>query len=44
PYCVTIDFNTAEDQSVTIRDRDTMKQIRLPITELVNYFTVKCFY
>jgi glycyl-tRNA synthetase len=44
PYCVTIDFDTANDQSVTIRDRDSMKQIRLPITELVNYFTVKCFY
>jgi glycyl-tRNA synthetase len=44
PYCVTIDFDTANDQSVTVRDRDTMKQIRLPITELVNYFTVKCFY
>jgi glycyl-tRNA synthetase len=44
PFCVTIDFDTANDQSVTIRDRDSMKQIRLPITELVNYFTVKCFY
>lgn len=44
PYCVTVDFDTANDQSVTIRDRDTMKQIRLPITELVSYFTVKLFY
>jgi len=44
PYCVTVDFDTANDQSVTIRERDSMKQIRLPITELVNYFTVKCFY
>jgi glycyl-tRNA synthetase len=44
PYCVTIDFDTANDQSVTIRERDSMKQIRLPITELVNYFTVKCFF
>jgi glycyl-tRNA synthetase len=44
PYCVTIDFDTANDQSVTVRDRDSMKQIRLPITELVNYLTVKCFY
>lgn len=43
PYCVTIDFDTVNDQSVTIRERDSMKQIRLPITELVNYFTVKCF-
>lgn len=44
PYCITVDFDTFEDQSVTIRDRDTMKQIRLPIQELVNYFTVKTFY
>ncbi len=44
PYCVTIDFQTLEDQTVTVRDRDTMAQIRLPIVDLVNYFTVKCFY
>lgn len=44
PFCITVDFDTFEDQSVTIRDRDTMKQIRLPIQELVNYFTVKTFY
>ncbi|MDO5330091.1 MAG: glycine--tRNA ligase [Bacillota bacterium] len=44
PYCVTVDFDTAEDGSVTIRDRDSMSQIRMPIKELVNYFTVKCFY
>lgn len=44
PYCITVDFDTFEDQSVTIRDRDTMKQIRLPIQELVNYLTVKTFY
>jgi Glycyl-tRNA synthetase (class II) len=44
PFCVTIDFDTANDQSVTVRDRDSMKQIRLPITELVSYFRVKCFY
>jgi glycyl-tRNA synthetase len=44
PYCVTIDFDTAADSSVTIRERDTMKQIRLPIDELINYFKVKLFY
>ena len=36
PYCVTIDFDTLEDNTVTIRDRDTMEQIRLPIEELNN--------
>ena len=34
PYCVTIDFETEEDDSVTIRDRDTMEQIRLKICEV----------
>ena len=35
PYCVTVDFETLEDKKVTIRDRDTMQQIRVPIAELV---------
>ena len=35
PYCVTVDFDTLEDQQVTIRDRDTMHQVRLPIGDLV---------
>lgn len=39
PYCVTIDFDTLEDDSVTIRDRDTMEQIRLPISEIENYIS-----
>ncbi|MEK6938312.1 MAG: glycine--tRNA ligase [Nanoarchaeota archaeon] len=33
-YCVTIDFDSLDDKAVTIRDRDTTKQIRVPITEL----------
>lgn len=44
PFCITIDFDTMNDQSVTIRERDSMKQIRLPIDELINYLTVKVFY
>ena len=39
PYCVTIDFDTLEDGSVTIRERDSMKQIRLPASELVDYIS-----
>ena len=38
PYCVTFDFESLEDQSVTIRERDSMEQIRLPIVQLVDYF------
>lgn len=34
PYCVTIDFDTLEDNQVTIRDRDTMEQVRVSIDEL----------
>ena len=41
PLCVTVDFDTETDGAVTIRDRDTMTQIRLPISELVEYVTKK---
>jgi len=44
PMCVTIDFDTLEDNTVTIRDRDTMEQIRLSIDELVDYVTKKIQY
>lgn len=37
PYCITIDFDTLEDQTVTIRDRDTMEQKRLSVFEIVDY-------
>ena len=39
PYCVTIDFDTIEDKAVTIRDRDTMKQDRVNIDQLINYLS-----
>ena len=41
PFCVTIDFDTLQDDTVTIRDRDTMGQIRLKIDELKDYLTDK---
>jgi len=34
PYCVTVDYDTKEDNTVTIRFRDSMKQERVPISEL----------
>ncbi|MFS8130996.1 MAG: glycine--tRNA ligase [Candidatus Dojkabacteria bacterium] len=37
PYCVTVDFDTLEDQAVTIRDRDSMQQERILISELPEY-------
>ena len=41
PFCITVDFDSLEDNAVTIRDRDTMEQIRLPIAELKNYIAEK---
>lgn len=41
PYCVTVDFDTLQDESVTVRDRDTMKQERVKINELENYLKEK---
>ncbi len=41
PYCITFDFDSLEDQSVTIRDRDTMQQVRIKIDELDTYFENK---
>ena len=37
PYCVTVDFDTLEDNTVTVRERDSMAQVRLPIDQLVAY-------
>lgn len=41
PYCVTIDFDTLEDDTVTIRDRDTMEQVRVKIDELNKWIQEK---
>lgn len=41
PYCVTVDFDTLNDNKVTIRDRDTMEQIRISIDEIENYIEEK---
>ncbi|MCU1637088.1 MAG: Glycine-tRNA synthetase subunit beta, partial [Cryobacterium sp.] len=37
PYCVTVDFDSLEDQAVTVRDRDTMAQERVPLAGLFGY-------
>ncbi len=37
PFCITYDFESLEDESVTVRDRDTMEQERVKISELVAY-------
>ena len=48
PLCITVDFqtvgdeNTPADNCVTVRDRDTMEQVRIPIAELKDYIAKKC--
>ena len=44
PFCVTVDFDTLEDNTVTIRDRDTMSQVRVRVDELDNYFAKEFAY
>jgi glycyl-tRNA synthetase len=41
PFCVTYDFESVEDNCVTVRDRDTMEQVRIPIAELTAYINSK---
>jgi len=41
PFCITVDFDTLEDDSVTIRDRDSMKQERVAIKEIFSYLNDK---
>ena len=41
PYCVTIDFDTLDDQQVTVRDRDTMDQDRISIDKVADYLAVR---
>jgi glycyl-tRNA synthetase len=41
PFCVTIDFQTLEDDTVTVRDRDTTKQERVEVDKLAGYLQNK---
>ncbi|MDD5415802.1 MAG: glycine--tRNA ligase [Candidatus Daviesbacteria bacterium] len=41
PFCITVDFQSLEDLTVTVRDRDTTKQDRVKIADLMKYFTEK---
>lgn len=44
PFCITIDFQTLEDKTVTVRDRDTAKQERVSIENLADYIGQKIYY
>jgi len=41
PFCVTVDFESLEDQAVTVRERDTMAQERVGLTQLRDYLAVR---
>ena len=41
PFCITIDFDTLENGTVTVRDRDTMDQIRVSVDEAIKYIEEK---
>ena len=41
PFCITYDFDSENDNAVTVRDRDSVEQVRIPIAELKNYFEDK---
>src|SRR5262249_37559402 len=41
PYCVTVDFQSLDDQTVTVRDRDSMLQERVAVSELRSYLAKK---
>ena len=41
PYCVTVDFQTLEDGTVTVRDRDSMEQIRVSVEDAIKYVEEK---
>ncbi|MGO3885808.1 MAG: His/Gly/Thr/Pro-type tRNA ligase C-terminal domain-containing protein, partial [Mycetocola sp.] len=41
PFCITVDFDSLEDNAVTVRDRDTMQQERVPLDELYTYLATR---
>ena len=44
PFCVTVDFDTLDDDTVTVRERDSMAQIRMPVDKLVEYLEKELAY
>ncbi|UVJ54476.1 glycine--tRNA ligase [Trueperella pyogenes] len=41
PYCITVDFDSLEDKAATVRDRDTMEQVRMPLAEIKPFLAEK---
>ena len=43
PFCVTYDFDSLEDNAVTVRERDSMEQVRIPVADLLGYNSQTAF-
>jgi glycyl-tRNA synthetase len=41
PFCITVDFDSVKDKAVTVRDRDSMEQVRIPMAEIGEYIRAK---
>ena len=44
PYCITYDFESLEDGCVTVRDRDSMEQVRIPIAQVKGFIEEKLVF
>ena len=44
PYCITFDFDSLNDHSVTVRDRDTMQQVRIPVDDIEKFIEEKLIF
>lgn len=44
PFCICVDYDTKEDETVTVRERDSMEQVRMPMSEVAGYIESKCSF
>jgi glycyl-tRNA synthetase len=44
PFCICVDYDTKEDETVTVRERDSMEQVRMPMSEVATYIESKCSF
>jgi len=44
PFCICVDYDTKDDETVTVRDRDSMEQIRIPMAEVAAYVGSRCVH
>ena len=42
PYCITVDFDSVENKTFTVRDRDTMEQVRMTEPEILDFLNAHC--